>query len=322
MIEKEKDKMKYILKKLGTLIITLLIVSFLSFLAFSVIPGDAAQSKLGTEATAEQVEALREEMGLNEPVLIRYGKWIQNVLTGDFGESYSYGIPVKDMVLDKLPIMIALVFMSFCWILLLSIPIGIFCAKHKNSWMDHVISIFNQTIMAVPSFFIGMIITLIFGLILKWFTPGGYVSIGEDPVKFFRYLIAPSIAIALPKSAMAIKILRSAIIAQEDMDYVRTAYSRGNSRNQVLYRHIFRNALMPSITFWAMAFVDLVASSVIIEQVFSIPGLGSILITSISNRDYPVVQFIIIFVAILVIVTNFLVDLLYVKIDPRVQLGK
>lgn len=310
--------MKYGLKKLGALIITLLIVSFLSFIAFSVIPGDAAQSKLGTEATQEQVEALREEMGLNDPVLIRYGKWIYNALKGDFGESYRYDMPVRDMVNDKIPIMIALVGMSFFLIIITSIPIGIFCAKHKDTWVDQGVCILNQIMMAVPGFFIGMIITLIFGLILRWFTPGDYVSISRDPIRFFLYLIPPSIAMAIPKSAMGIKILRSAILSQMDMDYVRTAYSRGNTKHQVLYSHILRNALMPTITFGAMAFIDLVASSVIIEQVFSIPGLGSILITSISSRDYPVVQFIIVFIATLVIVTNFLVDLLYGKIDPRV----
>ena len=314
--------MKYGLKKLGTLIITLLIVSFLSFLAFSVIPGDAAQSKLGIEATEEQVEALREELGLNQPMLVRYVQWIQGMLKGDFGESYSYGIPVKDLVFDKIPIMIALVCMAFMWILLISIPVGMFCAKYQDTWIDHGISIFNQIIMAIPSFFIGMIFTLVFGLILHWFIPGAYVALKDSPIGFFQYLIAPSIAMALPKSAMGIKMFRSAILTQMNMDYVRTAYSRGNTKHQVLYRHVFRNALLPTITFWAMSLVDLVASSVIIEQVFSIPGIGSMLITSISNRDYPVVQFLIVLIATIVIIINFLVDVLYGKIDPRVQIEK
>ena len=314
--------MKYLWKKIGTLIITLFIVSFLSFLAFSVIPGDAAQSKLGTEATEEQVKALQEEMGLNDPLLIRYGRWIVGFLQGDFGESYSYSVPVKEIVLNKIPIMVALVLLSFLWILLISIPVGIFLAQHSNRWFDYVIRVGNQVLMSIPSFFIGMIITLIFGLLLKWFTSGNYVPIEENFIGFLGYLIAPSIAMALPKSAMAIKILRSAILSQAGMDYVRTAYSRGNTKKQVLYRHIFRNAMIPTVTFWAMTFVDLVASSIIIEQVFSIPGMGSILITSISNRDYPVVQFIIVFIATIVILVNFLVDLLYGKIDPRVGIRK
>ncbi len=314
--------MKYLWKKIGTLIITLFIVSFLSFLAFSVIPGDAAQSKLGTEATEEQVKALQEEMGLNDPLLIRYGRWIVGFLQGDFGESYSYSVPVKEIVLNKIPIMVALVLLSFLWILVISIPVGIFLAQHSNRWFDYVIRVGNQVLMSIPSFFIGMIITLIFGLLLKWFTPGSYIPIEENFIGFLGYLIAPSIAMALPKSAMAIKILRSAILSQAGMDYVRTAYSRGNTKKQVLYRHIFRNAMIPTVTFWAMTLVDLVASSIIIEQVFSIPGMGSILITSISNRDYPVVQFIIVFIATIVILVNFLVDLLYGKIDPRVGIRK
>ena len=314
--------MKYIWKKIGTLIITLLIVSFLSFLAFSVIPGDAAQSKLGTEATEEQVEALREEMGLNDPILIRYGRWLADFLSGDFGMSYTYSIPVKEMILDKIPIMLTLVLLSFFWILIFSIPIGILAAEHENHWIDYGIRAWNQVMMSVPGFFIGMIITLIFGLGLRWFTPGNYVPMEQGFFPFVAYMIAPSVAMALPKSAMAIKIVRSSIVSQKDMDYVRTAYSRGNSRKQVLYKHILRNALIPMVTFWAMILVDLVASSIIIEQVFSIPGFGSILITSISNRDYPVVQFIIILIATLVILINFILDLLYGKIDPRVHVRK
>lgn len=314
--------MKYGLKKLVALIITVFVVSFLSFLAFSVISGDAAQSKLGTEATKEQVEALREEMGLDEPVFTRYGTWICNILKGDFGISYRYNIPVKDMIKDRIPIMIALVGMSFLFVVTISIPVGIFCASYKSSWLDQGICIINQIMMAVPSFFIGMILTFIFGLILRWFTPGAYVAISRDPIGFFLYLIPPSIAMAIPKTAMAIKILRSAILSQMDMDYVRTAYSRGNTKYQVLYHHVLRNALMPTITFGAMVLIDLVANSVIMEQVFSIPGLGNLLITSISSRDYPVVQFIIIFIATFVIITNFLVDFLYGKIDPRVRVKK
>ena len=319
---KRKRQMKYLWKKVGTLIITLLIVSFLSFFAFSVIPGDAAQSKLGTEATEEQVKALREEMGLDKPVLIRYGKWITQFLQGDFGESYSYSLPVKEIVLQKMPIMIALVLLSFFWILVLSIPIGIVSAQHENRLLDYIIRIGNQTVMAIPSFFIGMIITLIFGISLKWFMPGCYVPIEDSFFGFLSYLIAPSVAIALPKTAMAVKILRSAIVSQKDMDYVRTAYSRGNTKRQVLYRHMLRNAMIPTMTFWAMTLVDLIANSIIIEKVFSIPGLGTMLITSISNRDYPVVQFIIVFVATLVILINFLIDLLYAKVDPRVSIRK
>ncbi len=312
--------MKYIVKKLGTLIITLLIVSFLSFMAFSVIPGDAALSKLGTEATAEQVTALRKEMGLDRPVLVRYGVWLKNFVSGDMGESYSYSMPVQDMLKAKLPITIALTLLSFMLILVISIPVGIFTSQREGKWLDSLIMTLNQIMMSVPGFFLGILITYIFGLLLKWFTPGAYVSISDSFRGFLGYLIAPSFAIALPRCAMCVKMLRSSVVSQMKLDYVRTAYARGNTKNRVMFFHVLKNALIPVLTFWGMTIADIIANSIIIEQVFTIPGMGSLLITSISNRDYPVVQGIIVLVAALVILINFVVDVLYSRIDPRIRL--
>lgn len=312
--------MKYMIKKIGTLIITLLIVSFLSFMAFSVIPGDAAKSKLGTEGTQEQLEALQKEMGLDKPVLVRYGMWLKDFVTGDMGESYSYSMPVRQMLADKIPVNVTMMFMGFLIILAVSIPLGIFTAQHEGGRIDSLLMTVNQVVMSVPGFFLGIVITYIFGLVLKWFTPGAYVSAGENLGGFLFYLIAPSVAIALPKSAMGVKMMRSSVITQLRMDYVRTAYSRGNRPGRVLYCHVLKNALIPVLTFWAMAVADIMANSIILEQVFTIPGMGSLLITSISNRDYPVVQGIIVLIAAMVIVINFIVDILYAKIDPRIRM--
>lgn len=312
--------MKYIAKKLGTLIITLLIVSFLSFLAFSVIPGDAVVSRLGTEATPQQIEALRNEMGLDRPVLVRYGSWLKEFLTGDMGESYSYSMPVGDMLRDKIPITVALTLLSFGLILVISVPVGILAAQKEGKWLDSLIMTLNQIMMSVPGFFLGILITYLFGLVLKWFTPGAYVPISESFGGFLGYLIAPSFAIALPRCAMCVKMLRGSVISQMKLDYVRTAYARGNTKRRVMIRHVLKNALIPVLTFWGMTIADIIANSMIIEQVFTIPGLGSLLITSISNRDYPVVQGIIVLVATLVILINFLVDVLYSRIDPRIRL--
>lgn len=314
--------MKYVLKKTGTLIITLLIVSFLSFLAFSVIPGDAALSKLGTEATREQVEALQKEMGLDEPVLVRYGKWLGKFLTGDMGESFSYSMPVKDLIRDKVPVTAALTILSFLLILFLSVPLGIFTAQHEGKILDKILVVLNQIVMSVPGFFIGILLTYVFGLVLKWFTPGAYVSVSEDFTGFLGYLLAPAVAIALPRAAMGVKMLRSSVLSQMDADYVRTAYARGNGKTRVMYRHVLKNALLPVLTFWGMTIADIIANSIIIEQVFTIPGMGSLLISSISNRDYPVVQGILVIIAALVVIINFLVDLLYGRIDPRIRMKK
>lgn len=312
--------MKYVIKKTGTLIITLLIVSFLSFFAFSVIPGDAARSKLGTEATEEQVEALQKEMGLDKPIVVQYGIWLKNFVTGDMGESYSYSMPVAQMLKEKISVTIAITLMAFLMILALSVPLGIFTAQHEGGWLDRILMVLNQVVMSVPGFLLGIVITYVFGLVLKWFTPGAYVAASEDFAGFLGYLIAPCVAIALPRCAMGVKMLRSSVISQMEADYVRTALARGNTKNRVMYHHVLKNALIPVLTFWGMTIADIIANSMIIEQVFMIPGMGSLLISSISNRDYPVVLGIIVLIAALVVVINFIVDLLYSRIDPRIRI--
>lgn len=312
--------MKYFAKKLAGFIATLLAVSFLVFLAFAVIPGDPATAMLGTQATPERVEALREEMGLSDPLAVRYVRWAADFVRGDFGTSYSYHIPVTQMIGDKLPVTLTLTVLSFLLIVCISLPLGITCARRCGGMLDHVIVVANQIVMAVPGFFSGILLTLVFGLMLHWFTPGGYVSYRTDWWRFLGYLFFPSLAIALPKIAMTTKLLRTSVLAETKLDYVRTAYSRGNGTKEVLYRHVLKNALIPVMTFLGMALTDMVAGSIIVEQVFNIPGLGRILLTSISNRDYPVVQAIIVCIAFLVISINFLVDLLYKLVDPRITI--
>lgn len=311
--------MKYLIKKVSTLIMTLLIISMLSFLAFQVIPGDAALSKLGTGATEQKRQELRREMGLDGPVLERYGRWLVGFLRGDMGESYTYGVPVAGMIKEKLPVTLAIAVMAFLLMLAVSIPLGLLAGKHAGRLPDKILTAVDQLVMAVPGFFMGILITCLFGLILHWFTPGAYVSYQEGWGPFLGYLIFPALSIALPKCAMGIRLLRSSVIGELKQDYVRTAYSRGNSQRQVLFGHVLKNSLLPVLTFWALAIADIAASSVILEQVFTIPGLGTLLVQSISNRDHPVVQAVIVLVAGLVVVINFAVDVLYGIIDPRVE---
>lgn len=314
--------MKYAGKKILTMLLTLFAVTLFVFLAFHVISGDPASSMLGTEATPARLEALREEMGLNDPVLLQYGRWAFNFLKGDMGTSYNYHMPVQDMVADKIPVTLTLTILAFLMIIVISIPLGIYTAKHAGGVIDRVIYIINQIIMAFPPFFSGILITLVFGRILKLFTPGGYISYEKDFWGFVGYLIFPAIAVALPKAAMAVKLLRSSVISESKLDYVRTAYSRGNTTKDVLYKHVLQNALIPVVTFLGMALADMIAGSIIIEQVFSIPGMGRILLNSISNRDYPVVMAVIVCIAVLVLVVNTLVDLIYGLIDPRISIGE
>ena len=311
--------MKYVGKKLGAMLVTLLLISFLVFLAFDIIPGDAAMAQLGTEATPERLEALREEMGLNKPLLERYFIWLVAFLQGDFGVSYKYNMPVAGMILSKLPITVIMALISFGIMVLLSLSLGIYTAKHNGKRIDRCITVINQVLMSVPHFFMGIIITYVFGLVLKIFVPGNYVSYEKDFGAFLSYIIFPCIAIAIPKIAMSVKLLKSSCVEEARKDYVRTAYSKGNNTSKVLYKHVLRNAMIPVVTFWGMTLADMLVGSIVIEQVFNVPGVGRILLTSISYRDYPVVQAIIVLIAVVVIVTNFCVDMIYQWIDPRIS---
>ncbi len=311
--------MRYIAKKLLTLILTLLLVSLLAFFAFQIIPGDPAIKMLGTQATPEKIAALQAKLGLDQPMLIRYFKWLGDFFFGDMGTSYSYNMSVGSMLAGKLPITLTLTVMSFILIVAGANPLGIYTAKHQDRPVTKAINVINQITMSIPPFFLGILFTYLFGLLLRFFTPGGYVSYTVSVGSFIWYLFFPAVAIALPKIAMTTKMLQGSLLSEMKLDYVRTAYSRGNRTNGVLYHHVLKNAMIPVVTFLGMTLADIVAGSIIIEQVFSIPGLGRLLITSIANRDYPVVQAIIVCIAVIVIVINFAVDVVYQIIDPRVR---
>lgn len=316
--------MKYIFKKLGTLIVTLFFVSVAVFFIFQVVPGDPVLSILGTEATDEKIAALEEELGLNEPLPERYFKWLSGVLKGDLGKSYKYKenlneqMAVSKLISGKLPVTVTLAVMSLILIIIMSIPLGIIWGGTKSKTLDAVFNVLSQLNMSVPSFFLGIVVIYVFGLILKIFTPGGYVSFEENPVEYFKYMFFPALTIAVPKVAMTARFLRNSIITQLKSDYVRTAYSKGAGRWRVLFLHVLKNALIPVVTFIGIIAAEIAAGSIVVEQVFGLPGMGRLLVSSISSRDYPVVQSIMLYIVATVIVIYCIVDILYRYIDPRV----
>lgn len=317
--------MRYLLKKIFTLIMTLFIVSVAAFLAFQIIPGDVVASILGTEATPEREEQLREELGLNDPPVVRYVSWMTDVLKGDLGESYRYSksmnemMPVEELIGDKMPVTLWLAALSLLIIVGVSIPLGVFWAKSRSRFTDAFLGILTQTTMAVPAFFLGILVTYLFGMVLKWFVPGDYISYEEDFGGFLRYLIFPAVSVALPKIAMTARFLRNSMLTEMSSDYVRTARSKGCTDRQIMYGHVLRNALMPVVTFLGMIIAEIVAGSIVVEQVFGLPGIGRLLISSISTRDLPVVQVLIMYITAVVIIVYFLVDILYRVIDPRIS---
>lgn len=311
--------MKYIVKKALTLVGTLLLVSFIAFLLFQIVPGDPVTSMLGTEYSEERAESLREELGINKPVIVRYVNWLTDFVKGDFGISYKYKMPVSRLISDKIPVTMYLAVITLIVIVIISIPLGVFMARFGHRKVSKIFDIVNQSVMAVPSFFLGIMITIIFGLVLKWFTPGKYVSYRDDFNGFIMYLIPAAFAVAIPKIAMMVKFLKNSLIREMDSDYVRTTYSKGAGENRVLFCHVLRNGLMPAITLLGMIIAEIMAGSIVVEQVFNLPGLSAILVSSVSTRDYPVVQAIVVYIAFVVIITNCIVDILYHIIDPRVK---
>ena len=313
--------MKFIARKAVAMLVTLLVISLLGFLAFEILPGDPTTKMLGTEWTPERAETLREELGLNVPVPLRYFRWLGGFFGGDLGVSYSYGIPVRELLSGKLGITLCLSAIAFLLVVLISIPLCMFLASRgEHSVMDRLFAALNQIVMSIPPFFIGIIFTAVFGLALRLFVAGDFVSASENFWSFLGYLFFPALSIALPKCAMTIKLLRSSILEELDEDYVRTAYSRGHSRRSALREHVLRNSIIPVITFLAVTIADIVAGSIIVEQVFIVPGLGRLLLQSIGNRDFPVVLSIIMIIAAIVVFVNFLADVAYQLVDPRIRL--
>ena len=247
------------------------------------------------------------------------------MLRGDLGISYRYSknmnemMPVAELIGDKLPVTLWLAVLSLGLIVAVSIPLGVLWAKSGSRALDAALGVITQATMAVPSFFLGILVTWLFGILLKWFAPGGYVSYKENFPGFLRYLLFPAISIALPKIAMTARFLRNSMLTEMGSDYVRTAYSKGCGRERVMYRHVLRNAMMPVITFLGMIVAEIVAGSIVVEQVFGLPGIGRLLISSISTRDFPVVEILILYITFVVIFVYFLVDVLYKVVDPRIS---
>ncbi len=312
--------MKYALKRIAMLLLTMVIVSLLAFVAFDIISGDPASAMLGTQATPEAVAALREELGLNRPLLVRYGEWLAGFFTGDLGISYSYAQPVWELLAPKVGVTLCLSAISFLLIVLLSIPLGLWSAGRPGR---HGLlgTVFNQLCMAVPPFFTGILLSWLFSTVLHWFVHGNFPAFSQDPWGAVKYLLFAAVSLAIPRTAMTVRMLRSTVEQEVQKDYVRTAISRGNSRWEVLRRHVLKNALVPVVTFLAQTMAEIVAGCIVVEQVFGIPGLGRMLVASISNRDHPTVLAIVVILAFWVVLAGAVADLIDQRIDPRLRLG-
>ena len=275
--------MRYTARKILTLLVTMLVVSLLTFAAFDMISGDPTATLLGTQATPEKVEALRTEMGLNRPMLVRYGEWLAGFFTGNLGVSFQYRQPVQALLGPKMLVTLCLSLVSFVLIVVVSLPLGLLSANGK---LDGLHTFLNQFCMAVPPFFTGILISWVFGITLHTFVPGDFPGLRENFGRSLVYLFFAAVSIAIPRVAMTVRMLRSTVISEMNKPYVRTAIARGNDRRQVLWGHVLKNSMVSTVTFLGQTMAEIVAGSIVVEQVFAIPGLGRMLVASYEAIRY------------------------------------
>ncbi|MFU8863123.1 MAG: ABC transporter permease [Rhodobacterales bacterium] len=308
----------FIFRRTVGFILTLLAVSVVVFAVMNVLPGDPALTILGMDATEDALAALREQLGLNEPLLTRYVHWVWYALQGDFGISHSFRVPVADLIVERLPMTVSLAVAGMVVTLILALGLGIGAAAQHRKIGDWGVMFLSQLGIAVPAFWLSMLLVLLFAVNLRWLPPGGFAG-WSDPVAAIRSLILPTIALAVVQSAVLARVTRSAALEVMRQDFVRTARASGLSRRRVLWRHVLPNAMVPIVTIVGMQFASLVTGTIVIENVFYLPGLGRLIFQSISNRDLPTVQALVMLFAAIVVTANFVVDLLYVVIDPRLK---
>lgn len=311
--------MRYYIRKVAALISTIVLVSVMTFLVFQILPGDPAQIVLGVDADPHQLAELRKTMGLDRPAAERYVTWIKDALTGDFGTSLRYQRPVADIVAERLPVTLSLSLMTLGLTLLIGLPLGIYIARKDGKFVSMLLSVLTQVGLAVPSFWLAFILILLFSVTFKLFPTYGYVPWSEDPAGAFKSLFLPSLALAVPGIAVVIRYLRNTLLDQLRMDYVRTARSKGLREPAIMYRHLLRNSLIPVLTIIGLLIADTLGGSIVVENVFALPGLGNLLVTSIGTRDLPLLQTLVLYIAIIVVLINFAIDLLYKAIDPRIR---
>ena len=313
----------FLLKRLLTLIATLVATSAVVFLVLDVLPGNAAQVLMGPDAAPEAVQALAQQLGLDQPAWQRYGQWVQGMLVLDLGNSYAYGSPVLDLVLERLALTVPLAVLAMLITTVLALLAGVYAASRHNRWGDMGVMGLAQLGIAIPNFWFAILLILLFSVKLQWFAAGGFPGWTEDAGGGFwlglKALLLPAISLAVVQAAILARITRSAVLDVLREDFVRTARAKGLSQRAVLWGHVLRNAMVPVVTVMGLQFANLLAGTIVVENVFYLPGLGRLIFQSIANRDLIVVRNCVMLLAAMVVVVNFIVDLLYAAIDPRLK---
>ena len=308
-----------IVKKLLSIIPLVLIISIIMFALINMLPGDAALALLGDSGTLEQVEQMREELGLNDSMPAQYWNWLKGVLQGDLGDSMFTGQPVIDRITERMPVTFELILLSVVFATIIGVPLGIVCAVKRNHMSDYILSAVSMVGVAMPAFWVGMLLIILFSTKLHLLPASGYVPFFVDPLGNLKTMVLPVFATGIALTATIVRQTRSAMLDVLGQDYMMTAKSKGVKYRVQLFRHALKNALIPVITAISMQIAGMIGGSVVIETVFLLPGMGKSMVDAIFQRDYPIVMGEALVIAVFIILLNTLVDVIYIFIDPRIS---
>ncbi len=311
----------FLFKRFATFLATLLVASAVIFVVLDILPGNAAEVMLGDTATPETLKALTTKLGLDQPPLVRYGLWMNGLATWDLGNSISYDTPITQLIAERLVVTVPLAVLAMLLTTVIALSLGLYAASRHNRPGDVGVMVASQLGIAVPNFWFAILLILLFAVKLQWFSAGGFTGWDEDPWEALMSLVLPAIALAVVQAAILTRITRSAVLDVLREDFVRTARAKGLSRRAVLWRHVLRNAFVPVLTVMGLQFANLLTGTIIIENVFSLPGLGRLVFQAIANRDLGVVRNVVMLLAASVIAINFIVDVLYAVVDPRLKVN-
>lgn len=309
----------FLIKRCVTLLVTLILVSIVIFAVLMVIPGDPAQIILGIHATPESLQNLRRQLGLDQPIAIQYLNYMKGFFTGDLGRSITYEVSVTSLILQRLQVTIPLAILSILFAIVFSIPSGIYASLHRNRIGDYGVMVLSQIGLAIPAFWAGILLILLFAVTLHWLPAGGFQSWQSHPVGALKSLLLPALSLGFVRAAVLARMTRSSMLEVLGEDFIRTARSKGLPRRIVVYKHAFRNAIIPVVTLIGLQTGDLLAGAIIIENVFHLPGVGRLVFEAIGQRDLPVIQGVVLLIAAMIVVINFVVDLAYRYLDPRIR---
>jgi peptide/nickel transport system permease protein len=315
----------FVLRRLLSFVLTLLVTSVVVFAVLEWLPGNAAQVMLGDTATPESLAALEDKLGLNQPAITRYWNWLTSLLQGQTGMSLAYDTPTAQLMAERLQVTLPLAIMAMALTVALALALGIYAASQQNKAGDVGVMTLSQLGLAVPNFWLAILLILLFAVHLGWVSAGGFPGWSEDDGggvgEALKALVLPAMALAAVQTAILTRVTRSAVLDTWREDFVRTARAKGLSRRQVLWGHVLRNAMIPVLTVMGLQFGNLITNAIVVENVFVLPGIGRLVFQAIANRDLIVVRDVVMFLAALVILINFCIDVLYAWIDPRLKVG-